>query len=146
MTPVVSIIIPCFNEEHTIGLLLDAIYKQTFSVEQIEVVIADGNSTDGTREVINQFVATHADLAINLVDNPKRIIPTGLNVALANSQGEYIIRLDAHSIPQPDYVELCITTLKNTGAANVGGAWEIKASGDSWIGRSIAVAASHPLC
>jgi glycosyltransferase involved in cell wall biosynthesis len=145
MKPTVSIIVPCLNEEHTIGLLLDAIYKQTYSIDEIEVVIADGYSTDGTRDVIEQFALDHKDLSVILVDNPKRIIPGGLNVALDHSQGEYIIRLDAHSIPQPNYVELCISALKTTGAANVGGAWEIQASGSNWIARSIATAASHPL-
>jgi glycosyltransferase involved in cell wall biosynthesis len=145
MMPTVSIIVPCFNEEHTIGLLLDAIYKQTYSIAEIEVVIADGHSTDGTRDAVEQFVRDHEELSIILIDNPKRIIPAGLNVALEHSKGEYIIRLDAHSIPQPNYVELCISVLKKTGAANVGGAWEIQASSEGWVARSIAAAASHPL-
>lgn len=145
MTPTVSIIVPCFNEQRTIGMLLDAIFNQTYPVEDIEVVIADGFSTDGTREVVEQFANEHASLSILLVDNPKRIIPAALNVSIGHARGDYIIRLDAHSIPEPDYVALCIETIQKTGAANVGGAWEIKPAGEAWVARSIAAAASHPL-
>lgn len=145
MTPTVSIIVPCLNEQRTIGMLLDAIFNQTYPVEDIEVVIADGFSTDGTREVVEQFANEHASLSILLVDNPKRIIPAALNVSIGHARGDYIIRLDAHSIPEPDYVALCIETIQKTGAANVGGAWEIKPAGEEWVARSIAAAASHPL-
>lgn len=145
MTPTVSIIVPCLNEQRTIGMLLDAIFNQTYPVEDIEVVIADGFSTDGTREVVEQFANEHASLSILLVDNPKRIIPAALNVSIEHARGDYIIRLDAHSIPEPDYVALCIETIQKTGAANVGGAWEIKPAGEAWVARSIAAAASHPL-
>lgn len=145
MTPSVSIIVPCFNEERTIGMLLKAIYDQTYPVEELEVVIADGFSNDGTREVIDNFNNEHPSLSITLVDNPKRIIPAALNVALEHAHGDYIIRLDAHSIPKPDYVALCIEVMDKTGAANVGGAWEIKPSSNSWVARSIAAAASHQL-
>jgi glycosyltransferase involved in cell wall biosynthesis len=145
MTPSVSIIVPCFNEERTIGMLLKAIYDQTYPVEDMEVVIADGFSTDNTRRVVESFASEQPSLSVSLVDNPERIIPAALNAALARASGEYIIRLDAHSIPEPNYVALCIETLEETGAANVGGAWEIKPSGKSWIARSIAAAASHQL-
>jgi glycosyltransferase involved in cell wall biosynthesis len=145
MAPRVSIIVPCFNEKRTIGMLLQAILNQSFPVSDLEVVIADGLSSDGTREVVHEFAALNPSLSINLVDNPKRIIPAALNVALNQARGEYIIRLDAHSVPQPDYISLCIEVLEATAAANVGGAWEIKPSSDDWVARSIAAAASHPL-
>jgi glycosyltransferase involved in cell wall biosynthesis len=145
MTPTVSIIVPCFNEQRTIGMLLEAIFNQTYPIEDIEVVIADGFSTDGTREVVEQFANEHASLSIFLVDNPKRIIPAALNISIEYARGDYIIRLDAHSIPEPDYIALCIETIQKTGAANVGGAWEIKPAGNEWVARSIAAAASHPL-
>ena len=145
MNPSVSIIVPCFNEERTIGMLLKAIYDQTYPLEEMEVVIADGFSTDNTRRVVESFASEQPSLSVLLVDNPERIIPAALNAALARASGDYIIRLDAHSIPEPNYVALCIETLEETGAANVGGAWEIKPSGNSWIARSIAAAASHQL-
>lgn len=149
-TPLISIIVPCYNEERTIGLLLQAIYSQTIPKEQIEVLVADGLSTDHTRDVIRSFQDSHPELRIRILDNPRRIIPAALNLAIENSRGEFILRLDAHSAPYPDYVERCIQALQNGLGANVGGAWEIRPFGNQGnpptaIARSIAAAASHPL-
>lgn len=141
----VSVIIPCYNERRTIGSLLEAIYKQTYPLGDLEVVIADGMSTDGTRDAIHAFSKSHPELVIHVVDNPDRIIPVALNRAIEQARGEVIIRLDAHSIPRPDYVEQCLAVLENTGAANVGGVWDIQPSVENWLARSIAAAASHPL-
>jgi glycosyltransferase involved in cell wall biosynthesis len=79
--PLVSVIVPCYNEQATIGLLLDAIRRQTFPVQDIEVIIADGISTDGTRDEIAAYQEAHPELVIHLVENPKRIIPAALNCA-----------------------------------------------------------------
>jgi glycosyltransferase involved in cell wall biosynthesis len=145
MPPNVSIIVPCYNEAPTIGGLLEAISDQTHAIEEMEVVIAEGGSTDGTREVIEDFARNHPNLRLTVVDNPNRSIPTALNLAIAASQGAVVIRLDAHSTPEPDYVERCLETLERSQAANVGGLWEIKPGRDTWIGQSIAAAAAHPL-
>jgi glycosyltransferase involved in cell wall biosynthesis len=109
------------------------------------VIIADGMSTDGTREAIEAFKAGHPALAIRVVDNPKRIIPAALNEAIAAAGGDVIVRLDAHSVPRPDYVARCVDTLTRTGAANAGGVWDIQPSQATWLGRAIAAAAAHPL-
>ncbi len=143
--PKVSVIIPCYNEEATIRLLLDAIAEQTFPQDSIEVVIADGNSTDHTRLQIGQFCAEHPNLAVRVVDNPARIIPAGLNVAIRAAQGEIIVRLDAHSMPAADYIERSVKALHEGRGQNVGGVWEIYPGSPAWISRSIAAATAHPL-
>ena len=145
MNPRVSIIVPCFNEHRTIGSLLQAIYDQTTPRTNLEVIIADGLSTDGTRDVIQDFVSDHPDLSIRLIDNPERIIPVALNRAIEAAEGEVLVRLDAHSIPNQDYIERCLDVLESTGSANVGGLWEIRPSEEGWIARSIALAAGHRL-
>jgi glycosyltransferase involved in cell wall biosynthesis len=145
VTPVVSIIVPCYNEESTVEALLDAIYSQTYPISNMEVIIADGMSHDGTRSVIRLFRESHPEIQIHIIDNPKRNIPSALNLAIRASQGEVVIRLDAHSAPAPDYVEQCVTTLIETNAANVGGLWNIKPKNRRFIARGIAAAASHPL-
>ncbi len=144
-TPTVSVIVPCYNEENTIGLLLEALRDQTYPRDDMEVVIADGLSEDRTREEIASFQAANPSFQIKVVDNKARIIPAALNVALKASRGVYIIRLDAHAIPNPDYIERCVVALKAGKGANVGGVWEIKPSNDAWVARSIARAAAHPL-
>lgn len=143
--PFVSIITPCYNEHKTIGLLLEGVYRQSYPRAALEVVIADGDSTDHTLEVIQEFQSSHPDLTIRVVPNPQRITPAALNRAIAAARGEILIRLDAHSIPAPDYVARCVAALEQGLGENVGGVWEIRPGSTGWIARAIAVAASHPL-
>jgi GT2 family glycosyltransferase len=66
-------------------------------------------------------------------------------LAIRQARGEYIVRLDAHSIPAPDYVQRCVEALEGKKGDNVGGVWQIEPGGPGWLARSIAVAAGHPL-
>ena len=145
MAPRVSVIVPCFNERATIGLLLEALRSQTIPSGDIEVVIADGMSTDGTRQAITDYTRAHSELRVRVIDNPDRSIPAALNRAIAAASGQVLARLDAHSVPAPDYLTRCLELLEQTGAANVGGAWDIRPSASSWVARSVAAAAAHPL-
>ena len=143
--PIVSIIIPSYNEQATIRIVLDALYAQTYPHNEMEIVIADGMSSDRTREEIAAFQQTHPELSVVVVDNPKRIIPAGLNQAIAVAKGETILRMDAHSTPRPDYVERCVAALEQGLGDSVGGVWEIRPGGPGWMARGIAMAAAHPL-
>src|SRR5258706_5462826 len=145
MPPKVSVIIPCYNEQITIRLLLDALREQTFLRAEMEVLISDGMSTDDTRAVIAAFQKDFPDLAVRVVDNPNRSIPAAVNRAIESSGGEIIVRLDAHSKPYPDYVAKCVKAHAENRGDNVGGVWEIQPGADTWIAKSIAVAAAHPL-
>jgi glycosyltransferase involved in cell wall biosynthesis len=145
LMPSVSVIVPCYNEAGTIRSLLGAVAGQTYPADEVEVVIADALSTDGTREEIDAFKAGQDTPEVRVIDNPMRAIPIGLNLALAGARAETIVRLDAHCIPYPDYIERCLAALESGFGDNVGGVWEIKPSGLGWIARSIAAAAAHPL-
>jgi len=144
-TPTASIIVPCYNEVRTIGALLEAVVSQTVALAELEVIVADGGSDDGTREAIQSFGESHPELRLRLVDNPARTIPAALNTAIGQARGRVVIRLDAHSAPQPDHVQRCLVTLERTRAANVGGLWDIRPGAETWVGRAIAAAAAHPL-
>jgi succinoglycan biosynthesis protein ExoA len=141
----VSIIVPCFNEQATIRMLLESIYSQTYPRQDMEVIIADGGSTDQTLKEVSDFQNHYPDLRVEVVNNPDRIIPAGLNRAIKAARGELIIRLDGHSMPDPDYVALCVDALEQGHGDNVGGVWEIKPRDQSWQSRTIATAAAHPL-
>jgi succinoglycan biosynthesis protein ExoA len=145
LTPTVSIIVPCYNEHATIRKLLEAILSQTFEREKIEVIISDGFSTDDTRDVIAAFQSQNPDLNVRVVDNAAGSIPAALNQAIGAARGEIILRLDAHSMPYPDYVARCKQALEEGRGWNVGGVWEVRPGAHSWAARAIAVAASHPL-
>ena len=141
----VSVIVPCFNEQETILQLLEAVINQTYPLDETEVIIADGLSTDRTRDMISAFQVNHPNITIRIIENKKRIIPSGLNRAIEVAQGEYIVRMDAHSIPDRNYIKLCINGLEIGLGDNIGGIWKILPGGKTWIAKAIAVAASHPL-
>ena len=145
MPPKVSVIVPCYNEQSTIRLLLEALCAQTFPRADMEVIVADGMSQDGTRDAISAFQRDFPELNVRVVDNTARTIPAGLNRALESSRGEIIVRLDAHSKPYPDYVERCVEAHEMGVGDNVGGVWEIQPGAPTWSARSIAAAARHPL-
>ncbi|HEY5984644.1 MAG TPA: glycosyltransferase family 2 protein [Anaerolineales bacterium] len=140
-----SVIVPCYNEQATIGALLAAIHDQTYPRERLEVVIADGLSEDGTRDAIAAFQQAHPTLSVRLVDNGKRTIPAGLNRAIGAAEGEFIIRLDAHSKPIPEYVQRCVEALQAGKGTNVGGVWQIVPGAKGRTAAAIAAAAAHPL-
>ncbi|MCB2214263.1 glycosyltransferase family 2 protein [bacterium] len=145
LIPKVSIIIPCFNERGTIQPLLDALNGQTYPQADMEVVIADGGSTDGTQAAIGAWQAEHPELSVVLTENLAKSIPAALNVALKASRGAMIVRLDAHSEPRRDYVARAVRALEEGRGQNVGGVWEIRPGNARWIARSIAAAAGHPI-
>lgn len=145
MQPSVSVIVPCYNEEATIGALLSAISEQTYPTQNLEILIADGLSTDGTRNAVAEFQRSHPAPPIRVVDNPAKTIPAGLNAAIREARGEILVRLDAHSVPARDYVERCVSDLASGLGSNVGGVWVIQPGGKTWMARAIAAAAAHPL-
>ena len=145
MSPKVSIIVPCYNEQSTIRLLLEALCEQTYPRAEMEVIVADGLSTDGTRQVIAAFQKDVPDLSVRVVENGKRSIPSALNRAIEAARGEILVRMDGHSKPYPDYVAKCISAHQAGRGDNVGGVWEIRPGAQTWIAKSIAVAAAHPL-
>lgn len=145
MLPTVSIIIPCYNEEMRIQTVLEAIFSQTYPRPLLDVTLADGHSSDGTRRKIDEFAAAHPSLRLQVIDNAARSIPAALNCAIRASQGEILLRLDGHSRPAPDYVELAVADLLAGQGDNVGGVWEIQPGGEGPMAAAIAVAAAHPL-
>ena len=116
----VSIIVPCRNERAHVDAFLASLISQKIPVDtELEVLIADGLSTDGTKEKLQEFAARHQ--SIHVLENPGRVVSAGLNRALAHASGDIIIRMDVHAHYAPDYVQQCLATLLETGADNVGG-------------------------
>ena len=135
-TPLVSIIIPCRNERDEIERVLKAVLAQERPAGDFEVIVADGMSDDGTREVLLRLA--HGEPLVRIIDNPGAIVSTGLNAAIREARGSIIIRMDAHTSYASDYVRQCVQTLEDTNADNVGGPW--LARGKGRIGKAIAAA------
>jgi glycosyltransferase involved in cell wall biosynthesis len=138
--PLVSIVVPCRNERDHIETALKSILAQERSAGNFEVVVADGMSDDGTREILLRLAL--ADSRIRIIDNQSRIVSTGLNAAIREARGSIIMRMDAHTEYAPDYVRQCVEVLQETAADNVGGPWI--ACGKGNIGKAIAAAFQSP--
>lgn len=128
-----SIIVPCRNEAAFIDrFVADALAQRLPEGDELELVIADGASDDGTRERLDAAAAR--DARVRVVDNPAHITPVALNRALAASRGEVVVRMDVHTTYAPDYAAMCAQVLAETGADCVGGAW--RPVGDSAIAHA----------
>ena len=138
--PLVSIVIPCLNEENYITALLDSLGAQDYGPDGMEVLVADGGSTDRTRELVAAYQSPFARL--ELVDNPRRITVAGLNEGMRASRGDCWIIIGAHSHVRPDFVRQSVDALQRTGAACVGG--PIETIGEGSVGMAIAAAMSSP--
>jgi glycosyltransferase involved in cell wall biosynthesis len=134
--PTVSVIVPCRNEKEYIESCVRSILTQESPPGGFEVIVADGMSDDGTRDILQRV--SEGDSRLRVVDNQERIIPAGLNSAIRAARGSIIVRMDAHTDYAPDYVRQCFAVLHQTGADNVGGPWI--AQGKGFVGRAIAAA------
>lgn len=140
--PFVSVIIPCRNETNHIENLLNSILEQDYPKEKYEVIVADGMSTDGTRDKIKNFIKNNNKFT--LIDNPKKQVPPAMNKAIKASNGEVIIRLDVHSIYPKNYFSTLVKVLLETNADNVGAMWSTTPGAKTIIAKAIALAISHP--
>jgi succinoglycan biosynthesis protein ExoA len=139
----ISLVIPCRNEKGHIREFLDSLLAQDFDPGwDVEILVADGMSNDGTRDVLRQYMQTAPH--VHLIDNLGGIVSTGLNAAIGAATGDIIVRLDAHTTYARDYVRECVSVLQNTDADNVGGPWV--AEGRGRVGRAIAAAFRSPFC
>ena len=136
--PAVTVIMPIRNEAAFISRSLGAVLAQDYPADRLEVVIADGMSSDTTREVIARTAEARPDVRVTIVDNPGRIVPTGFNRAMMRARGDVIVRVDGHTIVAPNYVTECVAALRRSGADNVGGRMDPVADGR--FGRAAALA------
>ena len=119
----VSVIIPCRNEEKFIGQCIDSILSQDYPKNKIEILVIDGMSEDRTREIIKNYQKKYK--FIRIISNERKITPVALNVGIKNAKGEFLMRMDAHSFLEKDYIKKCLEALKNYNADFVGGSWKI---------------------
>lgn len=136
----ISVVVACRNEIRHIQAFLESLVRQKLDGMEMEVVIADGASEDGTRRVLDEFEKRYAYFRI--LDNSGRIVSTGLNRAIREATGEIIVRMDAHTTYAPNYVRSCVEVLEETKADNVGGPALTRA--DGYIARAIALGFHAP--
>ena len=138
--PRVTIAMPSFNEEGYIEACIRSVQAQDYPEHLIEILIADGRSTDRTREIIASLAKD--DPRIRMVDNPDKLQAPGLNRLVREADGDVVVRLDVHCEYSPSYVRKCVEVLERTGAENVGGAQRAKAK--TFFQRALCAALESP--
>ena len=132
---------PVRNERGTIGAALDAVLLQDYPTDRMEILVVDGESDDGTPGEVRRLADARGNVPrVEVLSNPRRIVPTAMNIAIAEASGEVIVRVDGHCIVQSDHVSLCVRALLETGAGCAGGTQA--AFGTTPVERAIAQASS----
>ena len=152
--PRVAVVIPCYNEAGHIAACLGDVFAQDYPPEQLRVIVADGMSTDGTRDILDRL-GQRWNERLKVVDNPRRrqaaalaamidgLVSTSGSATTPDDLVDVIVRMDVHARYAPDYVRQCVAVLDETGADNVGGAARPLAYSD--FQRALASALSSPL-
>lgn len=138
----VSVVIPMRNEEKYIGRCLESILATDFPLQEMEILVADGRSSDRSREIVTELASRHPE--IQLIDNPKGIVPSGLNLAIRQSKGQFIVRMDAHSQYPSGYISACVRELSKGTADVVGGRLITRPGADTLAAKAIALLSQHP--
>lgn len=137
MVPTVSVLIPSLDERKYITDCLASIENQDYP-QVCEILVIDGGSVDGTREIVDSWGGK-----VHLVDNPGVTAASAMNIGLSVAKGEIVVRIDAHSNYESDYCSRSVAVLLETGAAVVGG--PMRPRGDTKFGQAVAIATTTPI-
>lgn len=139
--PLASVVIACRNERAHIGGCLDSLLQGDYPIERLELLVVDGMSDDGTREVVTAYGLRHPQ--VRLVDNPGRITPAAFNTGIRAAHGEVVAIVGAHASYDRHYLIELVRHLRAYDADEVGAVAEYVPRRNTWIGRAIAVASRH---
>jgi glycosyltransferase involved in cell wall biosynthesis len=131
----VSVLTPVLNEAVHLREAAARMLAQRFD-GSVEFLFIDGNSSDASVEILREL--QRADPRIRILANPRQNTPAALNIGLANARGDYIARMDAHTLYPEGYLQRGVERLRRGGAAHVSGP-QI-AQGDGAWSRRIALA------
>lgn len=141
MTRTVSIVIPIYNEAGYIEACLNSILANDPPGVELDIVVVDGMSTDGTREIVRRVGETHPN--VRLLDNPMKTVPYAMNTGIEAARGDVVIRVDGHAEIAPDFVAKSLEQLElHPECACVGGVIENVYTND--VGEAVALAMSSP--
>ncbi len=118
-SPVVSVIIPCRNEELFIEQCLLSLLKNDFPHESTEILVIDGESEDNTGKILEGLINSNRN--IRVISNPGKTFPKAVNTGIRQSRGDFVLIAGAHATYPYDYISNCIKEITLYNADNVGG-------------------------
>jgi len=107
------------DERLYIGECLDGFAQQTYPQDLLDVIVVDGRSVDGSRELVQ--VRAEESAWLRIIDNPKRRIPAACNLGLEAAKGDVVCFFSSHGVPSPTFVEQSVRVLQESSATGVGG-------------------------
>ena len=141
----ISVLIPTYQEKKYIAGCLDSLLAGAFDFESSgsEILVIDGGSRDGTREIVERYAGEHA--FIRLLDNPFQVQVKALNIGLEAARGDVIFRCDAHCEYPADYIPEILARHAENAADNIGGRCLTRAGADTAKARAIALVMNSKL-
>jgi succinoglycan biosynthesis protein ExoA len=141
--PHISVLIPTLNEEHYIANCLDSLLAGGYPADRLELVVADGGSTDKTREILSAFRVREPNL--RWIPNPLVHQAGGVNAAaaIATAKSKYLIRADAHALYPPGFLGDVVAVAEETSAELV--VFVNEPHFETCFQRAVAYAFAHPL-
>lgn len=135
VVPFISVLLVTYNESQYIRLSLGSLLCQDYPHNSFEIIVIDGRSTDDTLNQAKNLVAEYKEagskVKVYFIDNPKKILAAGWNKGIASAKGEYVVRIDAHAVVQPNFLRLNVKTILRVDAVCVGGKLVTKANSET---------------
>jgi glycosyltransferase involved in cell wall biosynthesis len=139
--PTISVIVPCRNEAKHIGLCLESLLTSDFPKNQLEILVVDGMSDDGTRGIVDDYTSRYP--CVKLIDNPAMNATAAMNAGVTAARGQVIAIVGAHAAYPPDYLLKCSDALTEYNVDNVGGVVRILPRSNTLVGKALAGVLSH---
>ncbi|HUS37849.1 MAG TPA: glycosyltransferase [Pirellulales bacterium] len=141
-----SVLLPVWNEQRYLSDVLTSFLQQDYPLEKIELVVAEGNSTDATPQILADCQRDHPELTLKIVANPLRNTAIGRNLCLQHSTGTLVLNFSGHSIAAPNLLSVLTEKMAHEpeDVAGVGCAIEVPES-TTFIERALGVVLASPL-
>lgn len=118
----ISVIVPNYNNERFIYSCLESVISQQYS--NLEIIIIDDGSTDGSVDEIKRFISDYAKYNIRLMCQPNLNASIARNRGLEVATGDYVLFLDSDDLLKPDILKCMVDTYEDTGADLIMGGFE----------------------
>jgi len=151
--PRVSVVIPCYNYGRYLADAVTSVVNQTY--QDFEIIIVNDGSTDDSRKVAEQLIATHPEHQIRLINQTNSGQPAiARNRGISEARGEFILCLDADDMIKPTMLEECIhvmcinpdVDITYTDQESFGDGWSRVVQASNWDIRILPRSNQLPYC